>query len=521
MHQTPVRTLLVWVPDWPIAALARERGSTLDAGAPIAIERAGGIVACSAAARASGVRRGQRRRDAQARCPGLRLVSSDEGRDNRGFLPVVDRIERLAPGVQIVRAGIGALRARGPSRYYGGESEAARVLLDELAAIDLTDARVGIADGPFTAEHAARRTRPGPGAEPATRVHAVEPGAAASFLAPLSIRTIDDAELVGLLARLGVQTLGDFAALAEDRVRERFSEHGVRLHRLARGLDARPVTARVPPPEHEREAQFEPPLELVDQVGFAVRITADDFVDALAARGLVCTELRVELRDDRGGRSERVWLHPTTFDAAAVVDRVRWQLEAAVDAELRSGITLVRLEPEAVDAASHHEPGLFGQGPGERVHHALSRVQALLGHRGVVTPAIGGGRWLAERQVLVPWGDRAAPARERSQPWPGSLPAPHPTTVFFPQPEMRVTSADGAAVTVDERGRLSAAPAAIAGTGIHRAVAGWAGPWGVREREWDPERRREAHRVQIVDDTQVAWLLVLEGDTWRAEGRYD
>src|SRR3546814_2905004 len=46
----------------------------------------------------------------------------------------------------------------------------------------------------------------------------------------------------------------------------------------------------------------------------------------LGERRLVCTELRVELTGDRGERSERVWLHPGSFDASAVVDRVRWQL---------------------------------------------------------------------------------------------------------------------------------------------------------------------------------------------------
>ncbi len=138
-----------------------------------------------------------------------------------------------------------------------------------------------------------------------------------------------------------------------------------------------------------------------------MRMAADAFIAGLGAVDLVCTELRVELIGDRGERSERVWLHPGSFDASAVVDRVRWQL-AEEGEGLRSGVALVRISPEAVDAASHHAPAIFGGGPEERVHHALSRVQAMLGHRGVVTPAIGGGRWLAERQVLVPWGDRDA-----------------------------------------------------------------------------------------------------------------
>ena len=102
----------------------------------------------------------------------------------------------------------------------------------------------------------------------------------------------------------------------------------------------------------------------------------------------MCTELRVGCTDADGRLSERVWLHPAAFDAAAVVDRVRWQLAAADG--LRGGIAGVRLEPVAVDDAAHHEPGLFGAGVDERMHHALSRVQAMLGHEGVVTPVIAG-----------------------------------------------------------------------------------------------------------------------------------
>src|SRR5690606_38724633 len=105
---------------------------------------------------------------------------------------------------------------------------------------------------------------------------------------------------------------------------------------------------------------------------------------------LVCTELLVELVDDDGRRSERVWLHPTAFDSAAVVDRVRWQLGTAEG--LTSGVVRVRLVPVAVDAISHHEPSLYGAAADDRVHHALSRVQAMLGHEQVVTPRIAGGR---------------------------------------------------------------------------------------------------------------------------------
>ncbi|MCR2762502.1 DNA polymerase Y family protein [Microbacterium sp. zg.B48] len=513
----PVRSLVLWFPDWPVTALTRDGSlpEPLDAALPIAVMEHNAVVACSASARAEGVRRGQRRRDAQARCPRLTVVTADPVRDHRVFAPIVAGIEERAPGVQIVRPGLCALRARGPARYYGGESEAARVLLSALRDLGLEGTRAGIADGPFTAEQAARI-----GATAADPVFLVPSGGAAGFLAPLPIASLEDPEMAGLLARLGVRTLGDFAAMEADRVRERFGERGIRLHELAAGRDSRAVEPRVPPPELHREVVFEPPLEIAEQVAFGMRMAADAFIAGLGALDLVCTELRVELAGDRGERSERVWLHPGSFDAASVVDRVRWQLGEAAG-EIGSGVARVRIEPAAVDAVSHHAPAIFGAGTDERVHHALSRVQAMLGHRGVLTPAIGGGRWLAERQVLVPWGDRVVLAKERARPWPGSLPDPLPGTVFATPLPVEVSAETGATVGVDERGRVTDAPAMLVESGRRRGIEAWAGPWPVIERSWDAARSRRAHRFQVVDADQTAWLLVCENDRWTAEARYD
>ncbi|GAA3648407.1 DNA polymerase Y family protein [Microbacterium marinilacus] len=545
------RVIVLWLPDWPVTALLRSEartaaraGATDDAGVspaasqgppedvpPIAIMHANRVVACSASARLEGVRRNQRRRDAQGACPSLRLVAADPERDERAFLPLLAGLERLAPGVQPLRSGLCAIRARGPARFYGGEREAAGALLDELAASGVPDARAAVADGLFTAEQAVRLRGPTP-FHTDRRVAIVPRGASADFLRPLTIAALSplggDEELVSLLARLGVQTLGEFAALDVSSVRERLGEHGARLHALAGGADSRVVVPRVPPPELAREIEFEPPLELADQVAFAVRTTADAVSAGLDETDLVCTEARITLLDDRGGRSERVWLHPTFFDAAALVDRVRWQLQAALEDEsshpdatssarrLRGGVALVRIEPEAVDDVTHHQPALLGQGPDERLHHAMSRVQALLGHRGVVTPMLAGGRWLGERERRVPWGDAERPARARDLPWPGSLPSPLPSEVFRDRRAAVVTASDGAPVLVDERQRLSAPPALVDG----RRITAWAGPWPVIERQWDRTAARRAFRFQVVDETETAWLLVLDGEGWRVEGRY-
>ena len=523
------RAIVIWLPDWPVTAYLRTlsrdaaRRAARDplagtssapslSASPIAIMHANRVVACSAAARAEGVRRGQRRRDAQAVCPSLLVAAADPGRDERSFLPVLTRLDELAPGVQPLRPGLAAVRARGPARFYGGEEDAALALLDALASLGLPGSRAGIADGIFTAERAARLTSDD------APVRVVPSGASAAFLAPLSIAAIEDETLIGLLPGLGVQTLGAFAALDAEQVRARLGEHGVRLHDLACGADSRPVEPRTPPPELARELVLEPPLDLADQIAFAVRQTCDDVCTALGERSLVCTEVRITLTDDDGARSDRVWLHPTRFDPASLVDRVRWQLQAAAEQgdDLVGAIAHVRIEPEAVDDSAHHQPSLIGHGPDERLHHAMSRVQAMLGHRGVVVPVIGGGRWLEERETRVPWGDGARPLQRRDEPWPGSLPAPLPSEVFRSPRRARVTSADGTVVAVDDRGLLTAPPAVI--DGMH--IATWAGPWPVIERGWDGERMRRAHRFQVVDAEQTAWLVVLEDDRWWIEGRY-
>ena len=199
------RSLVLWFPDWPVTALARE--GVVDPDAPVAIFERNEVVACSATARAEGVRRGQRRRDAQARCPRLTVIPADPVRDHRVFAPIVARIEERAPGVQIVRAGLCALKARGPARYYGGEAEAACVLLESLGEMGIETARAGVADGTFTPEQAARA-----GTRLDDPVCIVPPGGGAGFLEALPIALLDDVslgggpEFAGLLARLGVQT---------------------------------------------------------------------------------------------------------------------------------------------------------------------------------------------------------------------------------------------------------------------------------------------------------------------------
>lgn len=520
MNSSPPRLLVVHGPDWAVRAQAR--AARLDEHAPVALVGGGRVTGCTGAARAEGVREGMRQREAQGRCPGLHVLREDPSIAVRAFEPVLAALDEAMPGWHLVRPGTAAARARGPARYYGSEIAAARTAVGIAEQHGAEGMRAGVASGLFAAELAA--VVPARGDEGPVRVRGgvriVPAEATAAFLGPLPVSALGDPELASLLPRLGIRTIAGFAALEPQHVIARFGPAGARAHMLARGVDPRPAMPRIPPRDIEARVDFEPAAQRVDEVAFGVRAACDAFVQELLGERLVCTALRVELHGDRGELDERVWLHPRSFAAAEVVDRVRWQLQAAES--LRSGVVRVRVSPEAVDPVHAHEAGLWGTGPDDRVHSVLSRVQGMVGHRGVLVPRVAGGRRPADRQQLVPWGDRAPVVRERTQPWPGALPDPPPTTVYAMPRPLRVEDAHGRPVAVDARGFVSAPPAVLVSqTGTRRELTAWAGPWPLEERWWDPASARTAHRMQAVDSTGCAWLLVLDAEGWWVEGRYD
>ena len=511
-----IRTILAWCPDWPVLAAAHDAGITFER--PIAVAEKSLVFACSPAARAEGVKRGMRVREAQSRCPGITMLDYDRSTDSRVFEPVIAGVEASMAGVQLVRPGMLAIKASGPARYYGGELAAAKLLVGKLAELGVAAARIGIADGPFAAEQAARHT---------ASILIVPEGESPAFLGLLPVEALGDPALAGLLIRLGIRDLKAFSELPVTSVRQRFGAAGAMAHALAAGLDARGIVPRTPPRDLVAAVDFEPPLDRIDQVTFGVRAAADALIAELMADRLACTELRVTITTETE-TSERSWLHPRWFTGADVVDRVRWQLQGGGSAGsgLASAVTRVRVTPEVVDPLGHHEGGLWGNGPDEGVHHGLSRVQGMLGHEGVVTPVLGGGRLLSERQVLVPWGDRAdgTLAASNGKPWPGSIPQPPPASVFAMRQPVVVLGAAREELRVSERGVLNGHPSFFSASGKRedlQRVSAWAGPWPLAERWWDPVAARSANRFQLVDASGTAWLLLLDDDGWSAEAQYD
>jgi protein ImuB len=412
----PPRALVVWCPDWPVTAVG------LEAATPSAVVSGATVVACSAAARVAGVRRGQRVRDAQRHCPDLVICDRDVDAEGRLFESVMAAVATVTPWVEVVRPGVCAIPVRGAARYYGSSAggdvaneESLRVHVQDTVVEHGIDCGVGIADGVFAAELAARAGEGGT---------VVPAGGTAAFLAPYPVAVLGRPDLADLLARLGVRTVGAFAALPAQDVAGRFGAEEIRAHRLARGLDPRPPSPRPPSVDLSVSAEFDPPAMAAEQVVFAAKALTERLDQALAAEGLTCMRLGVEVTGVDGRTLSRLWRHDGTLSALAVAERVRWQLSswdpsAPGDGqegigEGVGGVALLRLVPDQLMLDEGRQEALWGEvALSDRVARAAARVQAMLGHQAITRPFLQGGRGPGERIVRIPVGDLPPQAGRR------------------------------------------------------------------------------------------------------------
>ena len=526
-----MRVMVVWCPDWSVVAALDEADRSLRS--PAAVLSANVVEVCNGPARAEGVRRGQRRRDAQARCPELVLLPANPDRDARAFEPVLTTIEELRPGVAALRPGLLAVRA--PGSWYGSETGAAATACQALVEAGVWDVRIGIADDLFAAEQAARTAD-------VQSWEVVAEGGSAAFLRRLPVQVLQDdgsrgRELVGLLQRLGLRSLGDLADLPGVAVEHRLGTYGAEVRRRARGEDRAAFVARTPPPELAAEVTFEPPLDSVEAITFSVRTTAERFVSQLAHHQLVATGVRLEAESEDVVCSSRTWLHPRHFGARDLVDRVHWQLQSAdvggslrgrkQSGTVRAPIDLVRFVPEVVESAAAHGEALWGGAGDDLVERGVARVQGMVGFDAVRRPVLQGGRSPAARQSLVPWGERAVDLRPVARPWPGRVPGPAPVRVFATPRAAEVVDHAGREVFVTDRGVVTGEPArfrvgrAVDGQGLPwQPVTAWAGPWPTDEAWWSGGSGIAA-RFQVVGADGRAWLLLRAPEGWSLEAGYD
>lgn len=294
----------VLIPRFALLAAAGDREELLRRPAALAPEPGGVqmVGEATGAAEAHGVRAGTGIGEALARCPELVLVPPDPERAAELWEGVLRELEGIGATVESERPGEAFFRADGLRGLYGGVGG---VLGRARGAVGIP-ARVAAAPSRFAAYAAAgSRSHRRRGSR---REVVVRPAGVRAFLSPLPVSLLAERldpggpeghELVAVLERLGVKTLGMLAELPEDAVADRFGRLGLRARRLARGEDE-PLR-----PRDRHEALVET-LELPEagagpQLERALSLLVDRLLANPARGGRAIRSLRLGARLAGGG----------------------------------------------------------------------------------------------------------------------------------------------------------------------------------------------------------------------------
>jgi hypothetical protein len=211
------------------------------------------------------------------------LEQNEEGREKRAFEQILEEISSLTTHIDVVRPGVCAVPTRGPSRYFGGDPALCLRLAEALeTAVPGTFAGIGVADGLFAAVLAARSAAAGsasaslsvsgsaqPESGSGSRSNlVVPPGGTPAFLAPWPVGVLERLDLAELLVRLGIRTLGQFAALPARHVLARFGTDGTACHMAAAGSTGELPGLRSHPGTRSATRESERTGPVIRQPGF-------------------------------------------------------------------------------------------------------------------------------------------------------------------------------------------------------------------------------------------------------------
>jgi DNA polymerase IV len=369
------------------------RGRPVVVGADPRGGRGRGVVAtASYEARRFGVASAMPISEAWRRCPQAAYVPPDMERYAAVSRQVREILERFTDQVEPISIDEAFLDVTQSRRALGEGEAIARAIKDTIHGELRLTASVGLARSKLVAKIASDMRKP-------DGLVVVPPGTEAAFLAPLPVRRLwgVGAKMEEVLLRLGIQTIGDLAALAPERLEHRLGTHGHDLLRLARGEDERPVVAEA---GHAKSVGHEHTFD-VDTADLArLRRTLLELSDAVGRRlrhhGYQGRTVTLKYRDETFHTVTRAETIASPTDSGEVIFATAWRLFRRAHGSRR-----VRLLGVSVSGIGRDQPGLFTADP-RPADRMLDAVEDRFGE-GTLTRA----------SRLRPSGEAAGPARDR------------------------------------------------------------------------------------------------------------
>jgi protein ImuB len=377
------------------------------------------VVDATPSAREVGVADGMTAPHALARCRSVQLRHRSPHHEATATEAVLQAVYAFSPNLESTAPGIMTLDLRGLAKLSpvrsdlnakngtrnaegkeGGRSDEstaverytawAEPLVSVLETLGLR-ARVGIGPTPNVAQHAARwadcertavagRTSTGGG----SGIFVVTDSTAfVAALPPIALGP--SSEVLDVLRRWGIQTVGELLALGQTELADRFGLEALALFAAASVNTIRPLRWVQPSEKFEESHAFETGIETLEPLLFMLR----RFVDALSRRleglGMAAGSLSLRLSLESGAKVERVLRLPQPTHRPEVLFRM-----------LHTHLETVRTESPVVSVALLAEPArpqqkqysLFEAALRDphQFQETLARLVALVGADRVGTP---------------------------------------------------------------------------------------------------------------------------------------
>jgi protein ImuB len=354
----------------------------------------------SGPAEAFGVHAGMRLGEALARCPELTLVPPDPELAETAWENALRRLEGIGAAVEPGRPGEAFFEAGGLRGLYGSVEGALRRARDAIGP----PVRLGAGRTRLCAYAAARRARPR--RAPVVVPHAMTRAFLASLPVGLLRERLDDewgrADIPDKLERLGVENLGQLAALPDPAISDRFGRLGLVALRMARGEEAPLRPRRV----HESlgeglelgEAISGPQLERV------VALLVDRLLANPARRGRSLRRLRLAARlAGGGGWRDEAALRQASADHERLLLALQSKLDGIPGPVVSLTLRALETGPPAGDQSELDSQA--AESRRRRLAEAVRQVRAIAGKDAVlrVLDADVDSRVPERRSLLTPY----------------------------------------------------------------------------------------------------------------------
>ncbi len=301
--------------------------------------------------------------------------------------PVPCSLTRLAfcfsPRVEPVAPDTVILDMEGLERLFGPPDVMAKKISQRAAASGL-QANVAIARNTEAAIYAARGF---------AGITVIPPGEEAKTLSSLTLHLFPALpEIQDTWKLWGLKSFGDLAALPEIGVAERLGPEGARLHRMARGAEARPLIPLIPAVDFHSSEELEHPVELLDPLSFILASLLNQVCASLEMRGLAASELQLQFKLENPPQNvppdfeRRLSLPVPLCDSTALLKLLRLDLEAhppqasVIAISLRASPAKPRVTQNSLFIPPAPEP--------QKLELTLARITKLVGEGNAGSPSL-------------------------------------------------------------------------------------------------------------------------------------